>query len=108
MLSLPRSSLPGISRVLALLLLPLAAAPAYAGTPYYDVKLSAAVAQDRIIARELLWSCSGDRCVAAKSNSRPAIICSAVAKAAGGVTEFSAGGKKLDQAALAACNKSAS
>ena len=81
-----------------------APASASAGTAYYRATPAAAPASPQLVAKELLWSCASDSCIAGKSASRPAIICSALVKVLGPVTAFSAGGQDFDPATLEKCN----
>ena len=75
-----------------------------AGPAYYRAELTAPPAKDRFVAGDLAWNCQGTTCTAAKGTSRPAKVCSAVAKQAGAVTAFRTDGAELDAAALAKCN----
>ena len=89
------------------LLVSASAAPA-AGNGYYRATFAEPVARTQLIAKELLWSCAGDACTAAASNSRPAIVCSTLARSVGPLLAFSAGGVPFDTAALQKCNSAAS
>ncbi len=75
---------------------------------YYRVAFAAPVNQDRFVARDLLWACGGDGCTAGRSNSRPAIVCAALARSVGHLSAFSAGAVSFDTAALQKCNAAAS
>lgn len=80
-------------------------APATAATgPHYRAELASPAPQARFVARDVVWTCDGTNCTAARGTSRPAIMCASLAKAAGPVSSFAAGGKTLDAAELARCN----
>jgi hypothetical protein len=70
----------------------------------YAATLATAAPGDRLVAHGLLWRCDGARCAAPTGNSRPLIVCQALAKAAGPVTSFANGAKALDAGQLARCN----
>jgi hypothetical protein len=82
----------------------LAAAPLAAAT--YSAKLSAPTAQ-RIIARDISWSCGTDACQGATQDSRPAVLCQGLAKRAGRVDSFLVDGRAFTAAELDKCNASA-
>ena len=79
-------------------------ASASAAAPHYQAELAAPAGADRVVARRLVWHCAATACVAAKSNSRPAIECAALAKKAGPLRSFVAAGEALNAAALEKCN----
>ena len=82
--------------------------PAFAQTgPYYRAEFVQPLGLTQMVERGLLWSCAGQACVAGESNSRDAVICSALARKLGQVTAFSAGGQAFDASKLAACNSRA-
>jgi hypothetical protein len=90
-----------------LILLPailLAAAPAAAAS--YSAKLTVPVSQ-RIIARDISWSCGADACQGATEESRPAVLCQGLAKRAGRVDSFLVDGRAFTPAELDKCNASA-
>ncbi len=79
--------------------------PAFAGSPAYRlVPVTAFAAADKIIARDVLWSCAGNACVANNATSRPAIVCAVAAKKIGQLSAFSANGKDFTADELAKCN----
>lgn len=82
----------------------LAAAPASAAT--YNAKLAGAV-DGRIVAREINWSCAGRSCSGATNDSRPAVLCQALAKRAGRIDAFLIDGEPLGTAELDKCNSGA-
>jgi hypothetical protein len=91
----------------SLILLPailLAAAPAAAAS--YSAKLTVPVSQ-RIIARDISWSCGADACQGATEESRPAVLCQGLAKRAGRVDSFLVDGRAFTPAELDKCNASA-
>jgi hypothetical protein len=81
----------------------LLAAPATAAT--YSAKLAAA-AEGHIIARDINWSCGASGCEGATDESRPAVLCQALAKHAGRVESFLVDGRAFSDAELAKCNAS--
>lgn len=99
--------------VLAFLAFPtvfaLTARPALAQNPaYYRAEFVRPAPAVQMVERDLLWSCEGQTCSAAQSNSRDAIICSTLARRLGALRSFSAGGKTFDDRQLANCNRRAS
>jgi hypothetical protein len=84
-----------------------AAAPALAAGPHYRAELAAPASSAQVIARGLIWKCSGAGCVAGKSNSRPAIDCAALVREAGALRSFSVQGRELSPADLEKCNAKA-
>ena len=83
--------------------LSLLAAPAIAAS--YSAKLAAA-AEGHIIARDINWSCGSGSCNGATDESRPAVLCQALAKHAGRVENFLVDGRAFSEAELAKCNAS--
>ena len=61
-------------------------------------------AASRLIVKDIVWKCGPAGCVAPRSNSRPAIDCSALAHEIGTLRSFSVEGRALDPAALEKCN----
>jgi len=82
----------------------LAAAPAAAST--YSANL-ATPTTDRIIGRDIVWSCAGGACQGATDESRPAVICQSLARQAGKVGNFAADGRAFTPAELDKCNAAA-
>lgn len=85
------------------------ATPAYAqnGSAYRLVPATAVAAATTVVASETLWRCNEAGCTAAKSTSRPAIVCAQAAKEVGKLTSFTAKGVTFDEAELAKCNEKA-
>jgi len=81
----------------------LLAAPATAAS--YSAKLATA-ADGHIIARDLNWSCGESGCEGATDESRPPVLCQALAKRAGRVESFVVDGREFSEAELAKCNAS--
>ena len=75
-----------------------------AGGAYYRAELASPATAARFVARDVVWVCKDSSCLAGQGTSRPLIMCSALAKAAGPVTSFTAGGKALAAEELARCN----
>lgn len=70
----------------------------------YSAMPTTSVAES-FVAKDVLFKCGADGCVAAKaSNSRPAIVCAAVVREIGAVSSFTAAGTPFDADALARCN----
>ena len=84
----------------------LAASPSHATSGgYYTATPVAAPAAVKLVVRDTLWKCGEAGCAAsAKSNSRPAIVCQALAGKVGALAAFRAGTEEFDAAALAKCN----
>ncbi|WP_447765888.1 CC_3452 family protein [Sphingopyxis panaciterrae] len=75
-----------------------------AGGAYYRAELASPAPKARFVARDVVWICDGASCVAGRGTSRPAIMCSTLAKQAGSVSAFTANGKAFDADELARCN----
>jgi hypothetical protein len=88
--------------VLVASLAPVAATAA--GGTYYRAELASPAPEARFVARNVVWACKGASCIAGQGTSRPIIMCSALAKAAGPVASFTADGKALEADELARCN----
>ncbi len=74
---------------------------------YRAVLATPATPGARVVVGEVLWVCGTDACTAAKSTSRPAIVCEQAVKKVGKLTSFTAAGTTFDDAALAKCNAKA-
>ena len=81
----------------------LAIAAAPAGAANYSAKL-ASPASGRIIAREINWACGADGCQGATAESRPSVLCQALAKQVGHVDSFLVDGRPFTEAELGKCN----
>jgi hypothetical protein len=90
--------------ILLLSALAVAAGPAAAAN--YSAKL-ATPASGRIVAREINWACSAEGCQGATAESRPPVLCQALAKQAGRIDGFSVDGLPFTDAELAKCNATA-
>lgn len=82
----------------------LAAAPAAAAN--YSAKL-AGPAEGRIVARDINWACAGETCRGATQESRPSVLCEALAKRAGRIDAFLVDGQPLSTGELGKCNAAA-
>ncbi|TMJ16076.1 MAG: hypothetical protein E6G94_05195 [Alphaproteobacteria bacterium] len=93
-------------KLLALASLSLAAAApaAAAGPAHYRAIPASAPASARLIAHGLIWNCTGGVCVAPKSDSRPAIDCSALVREVGALKSFAVQGRDLEAQDLEKCN----
>jgi hypothetical protein len=90
--------------VLFLSAISLVAAPAAAAS--YSAKL-ATPASGRIVARDINWVCSAEGCEGATAESRPAVLCQALAKQSGKIENFLVDGRPLSDTELAKCNSAA-
>ncbi|WP_447932817.1 CC_3452 family protein [Sphingopyxis fribergensis] len=75
-----------------------------AGGAYYRAELASPATEARFVARDVVWACKGASCTAGQGTSRSLVMCSALAKKAGPVASFTAGGKALEAEELARCN----
>lgn len=89
----------------ALSLFILAGAPAMAAN--YSAKPAAPTGESRIATRDILWSCGPQACVGSTQNSRPLVLCQALAKKAGRIDSFTVNGRAIGPAELERCNASA-
>lgn len=84
------------------------ATDAFANGPAYRlVPATAFAAADTVVARDVLWKCAGQACVATKASSRPEIVCAAAAREIGKISAFSANGKDFTPEQIAKCNEKA-
>jgi hypothetical protein len=72
----------------------------------YSAKPSVPVT-DRIVARDIIWSCGPDACQGATAESRPVVLCEGLAKRAGRIDSFLVDGRALSAAELDRCNAAA-
>jgi hypothetical protein len=93
----------------AFLMIGAATAPAFAaGAPMYRLVPATAVSSAKsVVVGETLWRCGPDGCVAAESNSRPAIVCAQAARKVGRIESFTANGTAFSSEELAKCNEKA-
>jgi hypothetical protein len=82
----------------------IAAAPAVAAN--YSATLSSPTTQ-RFIGRDITWNCGVDACQGATAESRPVVLCEALAKRAGRIENFLVDGRAFTEAELTRCNASA-
>jgi len=87
----------------AILTFSLFATPALAA-PHYQAQPVSAPSDARLVVRGTVWNCGHSGCSAAKSNSRPAIVCEALVKEVGALKSFSAGGASLSDEDIRKCN----
>jgi hypothetical protein len=80
------------------------AAPAFARTNQYRAELSAPPSAQRLIVRDLVWSCGGGSCVAAQTTSRASTDCAALAGQVGALRSFAVAGQALPADELEKCN----
>jgi hypothetical protein len=86
----------------ALLSLTLVSTPALAG--YFDAQPVTRPAQERFVARDNAWRCGEAGCSSARTETRPALVCSSLVRQIGPLRSFSVAGRPFDPAALEACN----
>ena len=87
-----------------MLSLVLSSSPALAGGHYHAAPIAKPTAE-KLVLRDTIWSCGAGGCTAAaKSNSRPTIVCEVLAKEVGTLRSFSAGGQPLSAEQLEKCN----
>ena len=72
----------------------------------YSAKPSAPTSQ-RIVARDIIWSCGPDACQGATAERRPVVLCEGLAKRAGRIDSFLVDGQALSAAELDRCNAAA-
>lgn len=77
------------------------------GPAYRLVPVAASNAPSSFVARETLWKCSGDACVATKATSRAEVVCAAAVREVGKVTAFTANGQEFSAEQLEKCNAKA-
>jgi hypothetical protein len=88
----------------AILSLAFLSAPALAAGPF-QAETNAPPAQERFVARDSIWRCSGSVCVSTnRTSTRPAVVCAALARQAGALKSFSTEGRAFDAAELQSCN----
>jgi hypothetical protein len=74
------------------------------GGGQYRAEPANAPAASRLIVKDIVWRCGAGGCVAPRSNSRPAIDCSALAHEVGTLRSFTVEGQALDPSSLEKCN----
>jgi hypothetical protein len=77
---------------------------AFAVPGQYRAEPASPQTASRLIVKDIVWRCGTGGCVAPRSNSRPAIDCSALAQEIGTLRSFTVEGRALDAAALEKCN----
>lgn len=84
--------------------LDLIASPAVASNHYHADPASKPAAA-KLVLRDTIWSCGDAGCsAAAKSSSRPAIVCELLVKEVGALRTFTAAGQPLTPEQLERCN----
>lgn len=81
------------------------AAPAAAAT--YNARPATPAPAERIAARDILWTCASGTCTGSTLNSRPLVLCQALAKKTGPIDSFTVDGRAIAAEELARCNASA-
>jgi hypothetical protein len=84
----------------------LAALTVPAAAANYSAKL-ANPAKGHIVARDINWACAGNSCQGATDESRPTVLCQALAKQAGRIESFAVDGHAFGDGDLGKCNASA-
>ena len=80
-------------------------APALAGS--FTAQPVTPAKQSKIVARDIVWACTDQGCRGATAESRPAVLCQALAKKAGRLASFTADGRPFAAAELERCNAAA-
>ena len=88
---------------LALLSLAFLSTPALASS-YFEAQPVTRPSHERFVARDNAWRCGEAGCSSARTTTRPALVCSTLARAVGPLRSFSVDGRAFDAAALEACN----
>jgi hypothetical protein len=79
-------------------------APALAAGPFRAEPV-APPSQERFVARDSIWRCAQGACTSANATAtRPAIVCSTLARQVGALRSFSAEGRAFAADELEACN----
>ncbi len=88
----------------AILSLAFIAAPALAaGT--FRAETSARPPQERFVAGDSIWRCSGSNCVSTnRTATRPALVCAALVREVGALRRFSVDGRAFAAEELQSCN----
>jgi hypothetical protein len=87
----------------AILSLALFASPAIAES-HFHAEPAAKSAAAKFVLRDTLWSCGDSGCSAAKSGSRPAIVCEVLVRQVGALRSFTVAGQPLPAEQLEKCN----
>ncbi len=91
--------------LLALSSLALLATPALSAT--YSAHIATHPESERIITRDIAWTCGADGCVGSTANSRPLVLCQLLAKKTGRIDVFAVDGRPIAAAELERCNAAA-
>ena len=78
------------------------AAPAFAAT--YSAKPASPASQVRLVARDIVWTLSGQSYRGQTEAGRPLLLCQALAKRAGRLESFTVNGRSFGEPELAKCN----
>jgi hypothetical protein len=73
----------------------------------YRAELAAPASDQRLVVRDLVWTCAGSSCAAGQTTSRPATDCSALAGKLGALRSFTVAGQPLTSEELEKCNAKA-
>ena len=97
--------LSALAALSALATVPAAAQPSQPSQPAQcRAELVSPASADRLIVRDVVWRCGGGICVAPTGNSRPAVLCAALARQAGALRSFAVEGRALSGEELEKCN----
>jgi len=80
---------------------------ALAPASYHSAEPVAAPSRARFVVKDSMWRCGPNGCAGGGSNSRPAIVCAALAKEIGALRGFSAAGKPFTPEEMEKCNRAA-
>ena len=83
------------------------ASPAAAAGIHYRAHPAAVPAEARLVVRDIVWRCGAGGCTAPENGSRPAIVCSALARELGALRSFTVAGRSFGAEELENCNRRA-
>lgn len=87
----------------ALLSLAFLSSPALAAG--FQAQTATAPSPARFVARDSIWRCADTQCVSTNATStRPAIVCSTLARQVGALRSFAVDGRPFDARQLESCN----
>jgi len=91
---------------IALISLAFVATPALA-QGHFSAQPETRPTQQRLLARDNIWRCGEAVCTSPRTATRPAIVCSTLARQVGALRSFSVAGRPFAAEELAVCNSRA-
>ena len=86
-------------------ILSLAAFSAPAAANPFQAETNTPPRQERFVARDSIWRCAGSACVSTnRTSTRPAVVCSALARQVGALKSFAVAGRAFAAEELQTCN----